>query len=215
MPINLYRGDTRPPDPLNPTDAGDPRKSIRAAGGFPAWVPLTPLQARTLVQRCSGAPGRLVQFALPSPANQEKINQSLIDNTKTINLDTLMADIKKGKSQTTFHSSLTISIDCGGYATGYVYKLQFNLYFLAPTAGALVQPLSNPNQVDRRVGVTQVFDGTTLATSNVIALAGPASTGDAEVSFLTPVTLQDITHYCMPGITDAGSPARPWIPVPW
>ena len=129
-----------------------------------------------------------------------------IDSNQPFNLLTLMAEIKKGKSHDTVHISTDVSEAAGGYASSYVYQMPMTLNYQKNGRGA-VQPVDSPASIASRVGTNLVFDGASMAASQLIALTGVGAVGLTEVSFLTSIPYASITQYKEPG-------GSVWIAVP-
>lgn len=185
MPIELYRGDTRTP------------AQIQAANGFSARVPLPQATAIALVNRCMGQAGPYAPVALPSPANTTPL-QAALNGPDRINLLSLMAEIKKGKSQDTVHISTDVSPAAGGYGSDYVYRMTFALNYQLKGQGAVLAVGNNSNVLASAVSTNLVFDGATLAASQLIGLTGVGAVGLTEVAFLTAIPYAHITHYMAP-----------------
>ncbi|UOF13007.1 hypothetical protein IEQ11_14690 [Lysobacter capsici] len=206
MPITLYRGDSRPPDPLNPADPPTAANSIRGAGGFQPWV-ITPLATgREVINRCIVPRGPVP--ALPPPADQTSL-QALL-TTSNVSLIDVLRNIKAEKTRRTIHLSTDTTIDSGGYPTGYVYQMQFNLNVQALGQGA-VTAVNADTQLASATKANVFFDGATLATSTLFGISGGPVNPGVEAAFLTVIPMAYITHYCIPGKADAGSATRPWI----
>lgn len=206
MPITLYRGDSRPPDPLDPTQAPTAANSIRGAGGFQPWV-VTPLATgREVINRC--LPPRGPVPALPPPADQTGLQALLA--TPNVSLIDVLRDIKSEKTRRTIHLSTDTTVDAGGYSTGYIYQMTFNLNVQALGQGA-VTPVNADTQLASATKANVFFDGATLATSNLFGISGGPVDPGVEAAFLTVIPMAYITHYCVPGNEAAGSAARPWI----
>ncbi|MGO4259387.1 hypothetical protein [Lysobacter sp. TAB13] len=194
MPINLYRGDSRPP------------ADIQAAGGFTAWVPLTQPLAVALVNRCMGQPPPYAPVALPPPADTTPL-QAALNSNNPINLLTLMAEIKKGKSHDTVHISTDVSPAAGGYGTSYVYRMTMTLNYQRNGRGAVIPVGNNSAVLASAVSTNLVFDGATMPASQLIALTGVGAVGLTEVAFLTSIPYAYITDYQAPG-------GNVWLPMP-
>lgn len=206
MPITLYRGDSRPPDPLDPTQAPTAANSIRGAGGFQPWV-VTPLATgREVINRCIVPRGPVP--ALTPPADQTGLQALLA--TPNVSLIDVLRNIKAEKTRRTIHISTDTSSDVGGYGSGYVYQMQFNLNVQTQGQGAMAA-VNNAAQLASAVRANVFFDGATLATSNLFGISGGPVNPGVEAAFLTVIPLANITHYCVPGLAAPGSPARPWI----
>lgn len=192
MPIYLYRGDTRTP------------QQIKEAKGFQARAPLTPAIARDLVSRCNGNAAQVV--VLPAPANISPL-QAALNGTKAYNLGDLMQGIKQEKNHATVHISTDGSPAAGGYASAYVYRMNFDLHFQRGGVGPIVvvndiDQLSSPVRTDLVFNNGNGIDGSTL-----IAISRGATIPGTEVAFLTSIPYVNITHYQAPG-----NPA--WIAMP-
>lgn len=195
MPIVLYRGDARSP------------QDIRNAQGFSPWVATTPAVGRGIITRCIVP--RTPAPQLPPPADQTSLQALLLTNT--VKLLDVLRDIKNEKTHRTVHVSTDTSDLSGGYTTGYIYQMQFNLNVQVGGTGA-VTAVNNAAQMQGLVNANVFFDGATLAASNLFGICGGPVNPGVEAAFLTSIPLAYITHYCNPGTADPGTPARPWQP---
>lgn len=193
MPIDLYRGDARDP------------QAIRDAGGFQPWVATTAPTARGIITRC--IPPRTAPPLLPPPADQTSLQALLM--TDTVKLIDVLRDIKNEKTRRTVHVSTDTSPLCGGYSTGYVYRMNFTLNVQANGTGATTA-VNNPSQLQNMVAASVFFDGATLATSNLFGICGGPVDPGVEAAFLATIPAAYIAEYCDPGQDDPGSSARPW-----
>ncbi|QWF15154.1 hypothetical protein [Lysobacter capsici] len=206
MPITLYRGDSRPPDPLNPADPPTAANSIRGAGGFQPRQ-LRPLAiGREVINRCIPPRGPVPDLGYPVDTTSLQVllrepNVSLLD---------VLRNIKAEKSHNTIQVSTDTSIDVGGYASGYVYQMQFNLNVQTAGLGAAVA-VNNATQLASAVKANVFFDGASLATSTLFGISGGPVDPGVEAAFLTAIPLANITRYCVPGTATPGSATRPWI----
>ncbi len=149
-------------------------------------------------------------MVLPSPADDTKL-QTLLAGNAVVNLLDVLRNIKAEKTRRTVHLSTDTTIEAGGYATGYVYQMAFNLNMQALGQGPVVA-VNNPAQLSSMTKAHVFFDGASLGISNLFGICGGPVDPGVEVAFLTSIPVANITHYCIPGISAAGGPARPWIP---
>ncbi|MFK3651121.1 hypothetical protein ACI2IY_22195 [Lysobacter enzymogenes] len=195
MPIDIYRGDSRTP------------VQIRADQGFRPRVATDAATGRGIITRCLVP--RTPAPHLPPPANETTLQALLL--TDTVKLIDVLRDIKTEKNQRTVHVSTDTSPLCGGYSSGYVYRMRFTLNVQANGTGAITA-VNDPLQLQSRVSGNVFFDGATLATSNLFGICGGSVDPGVELAFLAMIPMAYITHYCEPGIADPGTPARPWLP---
>ncbi len=109
-------------------------------------------------------------------------------------------EIKREKSSTTCHVSTDLGEDCGGYAAGnYVYVIEYeDLYINAI--------LNNPSATDinPRISPKLISNAENIEDATVLAFAA----GGNEVSFLTPIALENIVRYHEPD-------SDTWLDTPW
>lgn len=205
MSIFLYRGDGRSPDPpegQKPT----PANSIRCAGGFQPRVATTLPTGRAIIQRCVVPHGPAPQ--LPPPANDTSLQTLLL--TPNVSLIDVLRNIKAEKTQRTVHVSTDTTIEAGGYATAYVYRMQFDLFVQTNGLGAPVA-VTGATQLASAVKANVFFNGLDLARSTLFGISGGPVDPGVEAAFLTAIPMSYITHYCVPGNGPAGKGNRPWI----
>ena len=185
MPIHLYRADTRPP------------QDVQTAHGFHGWLSLDADTARKVVTRCNGnnVDNTIV---IPGAPGRRLFRDFLMVQAK-YSLNDLMTWIKNTRDMgETPQVSTDEAETCGGYADGknHVYQLTFTLNMQVKGAGNPV-PAATAEALVALVNPHLVFDGATLATSNIIGVAR-GSSGLVEVAFLTAIPIGMITGYKAP-----------------
>lgn len=172
MPYVFYRGDRRDAD------------TIRAAGGFSAWVPLTLTQARNLMTRFNNVSTTPVE--VPRPAH--RIAHYLANLKGEAKLLELVRMIKQIKDRTSVQISTDLTDACGGYGSGFKYRIEFNsLYLHDGVGGAAVRDPASLEVVSH-FGAKMITDTGDLSTATVIALTSKGN----EVSFLTSIPAGNI-----------------------
>ena len=193
MPYTLYRGDSRAP--TDPT---------LYQIGFQARVPLTLLQARTLVQRCDGLvrPGAVSQFL---PDRAYKPLKDAVESAQKYNWLDLGACIKKEKGKDTVWISMDPTQAAGGYGSQNIYRVIVpNPIFKVTRHGVATQ---NPANLDPGgIHPQLVLDANNVGAANVIAISIYGNAG-TEVAFLTDVPYEWFDAYQQMG-------AGPWLPIP-
>lgn len=170
--FTFYRADGRTLDELQ-------EKSPR---GFEAWTPLGVEGARKFVSIFTGSDDK---SGLP----KDLVNQ-IARWGKNPKLSDLSAFIKYTKDRSTVWVSTALNTDAGGQSSGApLYRIRKKLYEFGIKNGALV---ALPQGRTSPLKPSLLLDAPSIKEANVIALNhGPVS-DDAEVSFLTPIGLDDI-----------------------
>lgn len=178
MPYTLYRGDERSPE------------AIRDAGGFGAWVSLTLTQARALVGRFNNASTDDVD--LPRQAHR-LIAQ--VNTGKKAKLLDLTRYVKVIRDRTSVQVSTDLTPECGGYASGNIFKMRFDTLYSHDSQTGLV--IHNPDslEVTSHFGAKVITDTGDLATARLIAITSKGN----EVYFLTPIPVANISHCKLKG----------------
>lgn len=171
----LYRGDSRSP------------ATIKASGGFSAWVPLDVATARQVIRRALGK-----NFEISFPKKGKRLQDAFnAKGGQNLTLLTLGRQIKLEKANDTFHISTDPSENCGGYASGYIYGMRFKKIYL-------VDKNNNASSFKKsdlsRINVKYVLDAETLDAASLIAVAVDPD----EVAFLTTISVGHIYKYKEP-----------------
>jgi hypothetical protein len=172
----LYRGDSRSP------------ATIKAGGGFKAWVPLTAQQAQNLVLKFCGS---TAQLQLP-PQVAATVARRAKEAPFGLDPGDLARLIISTKSRDTAHVSTAMDEDCGGYASlGYVYKMEFQVLMIVAITNAVLG--QNLLKKSLPLWPELALSGARLNMSGVVAVKQRGAA--RELSFLTPIPLANIVAY--------------------
>ena len=170
----FYRGDTRS------------NTILAKAGGFTAWVPLSLPQARSVVTRCDGA--TTADVVLPIAAHRI-IKQ--LNTQKKIKLLDLTRYVKVIKDHTSIQISTDLTEECGGYASGNIYKIEYDDLYVRDSTAAVATQNPVTLEVTSHFGAMIITDAALLANANVVGITSKGN----EVYFLTSIPAAKITKY--------------------
>jgi hypothetical protein len=185
--LTVYRGDTRNPE------------EIIAVPGFKAWQVLTSIEARNVLRKFCGDQKQLPLGPAPVKnklnrlrAPKMKFDKKTRRNIKTgeywpLNPLDLSRLIKAQKTRDAFWISTDPTEGCGGYASGFIYKIQFdalkNYKINSTSTGIMVKPKQNWPSL--------WLDKIPIGISTIFALESKGNAGP-EISFLTSIPLKCI-----------------------
>ncbi len=184
MPIFGWRADDREPDIIRM------KNRFNHPGGFNAWVPLTPAQARGLIEFCWGDYNGVVGHTLDWPMTTTQPSKAAIEKGKP-DIAGLGDEIRKwGKSHSTVHVSTGVDNTCGGYSGTFDYNYKFILPpgLQIATSGGNCTALTN-NMV-WGTGAHVLCNNSVWGQASTIIIRQKL-----EYTFLTGIPLKWITHW--------------------
>jgi len=169
--------------------------------GFHARVCLPLAQARNLLGRCyprlwgEGDPGTIALDRAATIANA-------VNGKTSLDALALFRECKREKSHGTVQVSTDLGKDCGGYASGHIFKITYPTLYVN---GQVVQDQESASW-SPRIRPNLISDAPTISQSTILAMAGTGK----EVMFFTPVLHPNIVGFYAPGMDRE----RPILPIP-